>query len=417
MLWQWFKWFAVSKMATLLLRYFGGGAKRAKIPPIFCRTLRGKPPGLAKSLDELTAYLNKVDPDISKPVNIGYSIDKDSNKDVRLQRLQCMKERNSKLLEKDARLRQLVISLEDVQAEYDATSVHQLRTIAEHYGIFQDLFHPYAYFMPVIAMKITYDYDNEFVSVVHSGNHMKPSETAAVPHVHFKAAPNSLWTLLLVNVDGHLADQSAEYLHWFIGNIPNGEVDKGELVCEYMQPLPPRGTGFHRLVFILYKQEEIIDYSSLKRTSPCLRERTFRNADFYRKYEDTLTPVGLAFFQCEWDETVSEFFHKTLDMREPIYEYEHRMPYIKPQTCYPHKEPFNLYLERYRDPKAIKKEIFLKRMKTVHPFKPDSPLPKYPLAYPVSPDLNLWKKTEMRKERLRIGKYRDLDIRDVFNAQ
>lgn len=52
------------------------------------------------------------------------------------------------------------------------------------------------------------------------------------------------------------------------GNIPNGEIDQGEVVCDYLQPFPVKGTGYHRMVFVLYKQDSKIDYSKMKKTVP-----------------------------------------------------------------------------------------------------------------------------------------------------
>jgi len=49
------------------------------------------------------------------------------------------------------------------------------------------------------------------------------------------------------------------------GNIPGSDVDKGEQLCNYLQPFPVKGTGFHRYVFLLYEQDERIDFSSEKR--------------------------------------------------------------------------------------------------------------------------------------------------------
>jgi hypothetical protein len=43
-----------------------------------------------------------------------------------------------------------------------------------------------------------------------------------------------------------------------------------------------------------------------------LEERTFKTYDFYRERQEFITPAGLAFFQADWDESVKEFFHKTL---------------------------------------------------------------------------------------------------------
>lgn len=50
----------------------------------------------------------------------------------------------------------------------------------------------------------------------------------------------------------------------FSGNIPNGDVSKGELIVPYLQPFPPRGTGYHRHVFVLYKQDQNLNFDELK---------------------------------------------------------------------------------------------------------------------------------------------------------
>lgn len=55
-----------------------------------------------------------------------------------------------------------------------------------------------------------------------------------------------------------------------------------------------------------------------------------------------LTPAGLAFYQTDWDNTLTDFFHQKLSMSEPVYEYDFPSPYIKPQKWFPLKEPFNL---------------------------------------------------------------------------
>lgn len=46
--------------------------------------------------------------------------------------------------------------------------------------------------------------------------------------------------------------------------------------------------------------------------SHSLADRTFKTLDFYRKHQDNLTPAGLAFFQSQWDESVTATFHNTL---------------------------------------------------------------------------------------------------------
>ena len=43
-----------------------------------------------------------------------------------------------------------------------------------------------------------------------------------------------------------------------------------------------------------------------------LAQRTFHTFDFYKKHQDAMTPAGLAFFQCRWDDSVTHIFHQLL---------------------------------------------------------------------------------------------------------
>lgn len=100
---------------------------------------------------------------------------------------------------------------------------------------------------------------------------------------------------------------------YFSTNIPEGEVSKGQTIVPYLQPLPFKGTGYHRLVFILYKQEKKIDLSENQmKDLKNLDSRTFSTFDFYKKHQDLLTPAGVSFFQAKYDDSVRDVFHKSL---------------------------------------------------------------------------------------------------------
>lgn len=43
-----------------------------------------------------------------------------------------------------------------------------------------------------------------------------------------------------------------------------------------------------------------------------LAQRTFHTFDFYKKHQEAMTPAGLAFFQCRWDDSVTHTFHQLL---------------------------------------------------------------------------------------------------------
>jgi large subunit ribosomal protein L38 len=64
-------------------------------------------------------------------------------------------------------------------------------------------------------------------------------------------------------------------------------------------------------------------------------------------------------------------------------------------------------MDKHRDPQDIAKELLLNRLKTVDPFKPKEKQPKYPNALPEDVTLPSWKRVEIRKQRLRFGRYHD----------
>jgi hypothetical protein len=66
---------------------------------------------------------------------------------------------------------------------------------------------------------------------------------------------------------------------------------------------------YHKISFCVARCSCCIDpfFYSLQ-----LEERTFQTLEFYRERQDDITPAGLAFFQSDWDRSVTDFFHSTL---------------------------------------------------------------------------------------------------------
>ena len=81
-----------------------------------------------------------------------------------------------------------------------------------------------------------------------------------------------------------------------------------------------RGSGWHRCAFVLFEHEEKIDFGAylsraLKTEGPAGKSdkqallRDFKCSDFYLEFHERLMPIGLKFFQTEWDLSVREAFH------------------------------------------------------------------------------------------------------------
>ncbi|KAK3560016.1 hypothetical protein QTP86_033816 [Hemibagrus guttatus] len=185
---------------------------------------------------------------------------------------------------------------------------------------------------------------NELFRSLPSGKRLRSIRTRTSRH------KNSFFpTAVSLLNNEHLQDGEQEYVHWLVGNIPGNAVISGEEISHYLAPFPAKGTGFHRYIFILFKQEAAVDFSSDIRPKPCysLQQRSFKTLDFYRKHEDQITPAGLAFFQSQWDNSVTSTFHTLFNMREPVFEYDRPPVYHPPQKKYPHGQPLR-YMDRYR---------------------------------------------------------------------
>ncbi|XP_031699539.1 large ribosomal subunit protein mL38 [Anarrhichthys ocellatus] len=298
------------------------------------------------------SYVERTDPEHgAEKVDIGLPYYRPGRTKEARERKQVMKENKKNVeLERACRLRTFKIPLDQVQERWEKSSgPFHIKRLADHYGVFRDLF-PMAYFLPQVSLRICYSQDNS--GQVHYGNRLTPTEASSVPQIAFDAEEGSLWTILLTCPDEHLLDNEAEYVHWLVGNIPGGAVQAGEELCHYMPPFPARGTGFHRYIYVLFKQDGPINFQEEVRPSPChsLVDRSFKTMDFYRKHQDNMTPAGLSFFQCQWDESVTDTFHTTLNMREPVFEFIRPPVYHPPQVKYPHRQPLR-YLDRYRDGK------------------------------------------------------------------
>ncbi|XP_005105462.1 39S ribosomal protein L38, mitochondrial [Aplysia californica] len=359
-------------------------------------------PSFSERLSEFKA--NHEVPPASTGINVGFPFTSSTNRKTSLQKLQqWTKTKAGK--EKAARHRQLKIDLEEVHREWSVESrPRHVCKVAQHYGLYQDMFDG-AHFYPVVPLDVWFDYDEEFVTPVRYGNVIPAREAEVQPCAEFEAEEDSLWTLVMSSPDGNLEQNDRELLHWMVGNIPGGDVEKGETLCKYLQPFPVKGAGFLRYVFVLYKQQRPLDLDSLRRSSDgySLRERSFSTLDFYRKFEDSLTPAGLAFFQSQWDSSVRSTFHNILDMPEPKFEFIHPPAYVPEQLEVPHRRAFNMYLDRYRDVKDLQEEVLRYKLKDKDPTKPPPPQPKFNNIDLLPSTTSSWLRGKV--QHMRIGKF------------
>lgn len=104
------------------------------------------------------------------------------------------------------------------------------------------------------------------------------------------------WVLLILCI--------FQWHHWLVGNIPGNDVAQGETLSAYVGSGPPEGTGLHRYVFLIYKQNGKLTFDEPRLTNTSGDNRGgFSIAKFAEKYQ-LGNPVAGNLYQAQWDDYV-----------------------------------------------------------------------------------------------------------------
>ncbi len=152
---------------------------------------------------------------------------------------------------------------------------------------------------------------------VNLGNELTPESVKDLPKFQWSGAdPNAFYTLIMTDPDApsRAEPKFREWHHLIIGNIPGNDFTGGEILTEFISSAPPKGSGLHRYVFLLYQQNGKIDYSQQPKLSGTSGQNRgkFSTRDFVKKYHLGV-PVAGNFYQAEWDEYVPKVYAKLKD--------------------------------------------------------------------------------------------------------
>uniref|UniRef100_A0A0P4WPH1 Phosphatidylethanolamine-binding protein n=1 Tax=Scylla olivacea TaxID=85551 RepID=A0A0P4WPH1_SCYOL len=147
---------------------------------------------------------------------------------------------------------------------------------------------------------------------VECGTVVTPTEAKDVPHLSWPVEEGALYTLCMTDPDAPSREDPkfGEWQHWLVVNISGNDVSNGDTLSQYVGPGPPRGTGLHRYVFVVYRQNGRLtcDEPRVPNTSASPR-RCFKIHKFAEKYN--LELVAGNFFQAKYD-TYCDQVHKQL---------------------------------------------------------------------------------------------------------
>ncbi|RZB39108.1 D2-like [Asbolus verrucosus] len=162
---------------------------------------------------------------------------------------------------------------------------------------------------PQHLLKVEYKKTNKEARL---GNELAPKDVRDAPEVTYTSDPHAFYTLVMTDPDApsRKNPSSREWNHWLVVNIPGSDVAKGEVLTEYVGSGPPRNTGLHRYVFLLYKQPEKLTFDEEHKSNTNGNRSKFSTEDFAKKYK-LGNPVGGNFFEAQFDDSVPAL-HKQL---------------------------------------------------------------------------------------------------------
>lgn len=144
------------------------------------------------------------------------------------------------------------------------------------------------------------------------GNEIGPKDVRDIPDVEFNADENGYYTLLLTDPDAPSRQNPIrrEWLHWLVVNIPGNDISKGETINEYVGSGPPKGTGLHRYVTLVFKQTGKLEFDEPRHSNTDGNRAGFSTKNFAQKY-NLSGPIAGNFFQAKFDDSVPEL-HRQL---------------------------------------------------------------------------------------------------------
>lgn len=142
------------------------------------------------------------------------------------------------------------------------------------------------------------------------GNVLKPVQVKDEPHVRWKICPHQFYTLCMTDPDApsRKKPEFREWHHWLIGNIPGCKTVEGEVLSEYIGAGPPKDTGLHRYIFLVYLQPCKLDFDEPRLTCKSADKREKFSAKKFAKKYNLGHPVAANFFQAEYDSYVDTLY-------------------------------------------------------------------------------------------------------------
>ncbi|CAH0564901.1 unnamed protein product [Brassicogethes aeneus] len=150
---------------------------------------------------------------------------------------------------------------------------------------------------------------------VSNGMVLTPTKVKDQPKVTWSSEEGSLYTLVMTDPDApsRKNPKFREWHHWLVVNIPGNDITKGDILSEYIGAGPPKDTGLHRYVLLVYKQPGKLNCDETKLKNNSGKNRgNFAVRKFAKKY-NLGEPIAANFYQAEYDDYVPKLYAQLKD--------------------------------------------------------------------------------------------------------
>lgn len=158
-------------------------------------------------------------------------------------------------------------------------------------------------FTPSINLLVTY---GEAITV-YRGNFLNSLQAREKPSIKYEAKEGVFYTLMMVDPDIPLKDTDQDaWNHYTIVNVPGNNVEQGQVLADWIPPAPPKNTGVHRYIWVVFEQPQLLKVADQPTLSSTDFNRVINFADFVSRYQ--LKPKGLSFHQTQFDKDVAQLY-------------------------------------------------------------------------------------------------------------
>lgn len=100
---------------------------------------------------------------------------------------------------------------------------------------------------------------NSWTYLEQPGTKIHKNYTEWQPYdVSWSTNDDTLYTLLMVDPDAPSREnpKMRSWRHWIVTNIKGNDIHRGFIETYYAKPSPPKGTGYHRYILLVYEQPQ-----------------------------------------------------------------------------------------------------------------------------------------------------------------